>query len=153
MAILRSSVDMMQSLGLPWRSCGQSCTILGPSWGYFAPYSGQCEAILGPSWAILESSWAIWGPILEIIGLILAMFGSILAQLGLQTRTSSILSLFTMCWAEKVLWKWWQVVAYAGICWQVLAYAGRCWEVRRNGVSLCDFVRSLENSTEFDTLV
>ena len=100
---------------------------------------------------------------MEIIGLILAMFGSILAQLGLQTRTSLILSLFTMFWAEKVLWICWQVLAYAGkcwhmlayagICWQVLASAGICWEVRRNGLSLCDFVRSLKNSTEFDIMV
>ena len=45
------------------------------------------------------------------------------------------------------------MLAGAGICWQVLAYAGRCWEVRRNGVSLCDFVRSLKNSTEFDIMV
>ena len=35
----------------------------------------------------------------------------------------------------------------------MLAGAGRCWEGRRNGLSLCDFVRSLKNSTEFDTLV
>ena len=74
------------------------------------------------------------GPILEIIGLILAMFGSILAQLGLQTRTSSILSLFTMFWAEQVLWKCWQVLASAGKCWHMLAGAGRSGGMARRSV-------------------
>ena len=40
----------------------------------------------------------------------------------------------------------------AGKCWQVLASAGKCWEGRRNGASLCDFVRSLQiSSLRFST--
>ena len=143
---------MLLSFGLPWRSCAQSCTILGPSWGDLAPYWGQCEAILGPSWAILESSWAILGLILEIIGLILAMFGSILAQLEFQTRTCSKLLLFTKFWPETVLWICWQVLAYASICWQVLAYAGKCWHTLGGPAEWFVALRLRQKSEEFDRI-
>ena len=101
------------------------------SWGHL----GASLSLLGPSW---RPSWAM----LEILGAILGIFELMLDEVGLGNRPSGLRIGICEVFAKK----------FCGGAGMVLASAGKCWEVRRNGASLCDFVRSLQiSSLRFST--
>ena len=114
-------------LGPCWRSWGLSWNFEGPSW-----YLG---GDFGCSW---RPSWSHVGDLGGYLGHLRAYVGR--SWLGKPTKWTSYR--YLRGFSEKVLWR----------CWQMLASAGKCWEVRRNGASLCDFVRSLQiSSLRFST--
>ena len=106
-----------------------------------------------PSWRLEYPSWRFRRPFCRLLGASLGL-GGYLGDLRVDVGRS---------WLGKPtkLSLFWYLRGFVAnkfcrdgsICWEVLANSGKCWEAQRHAGSPLDFVRSLKNWTEFDTMV